>query len=82
MNSAKVAVSIPAETLRAVERARRREGLSRSAVFAQAVESWLQGRTVGDADRRYMEGYLRKPERPDALAAVASAATASWEPWT
>jgi metal-responsive CopG/Arc/MetJ family transcriptional regulator len=82
MNSAKVAISIPAALLHAVEQVRRREGLSRSAVFAEAVETWLGSRNVSDEDRRYVDGYLRKPERSDEIAAVAAAAVTTWDPWT
>lgn len=37
----KVAVSIPDDLYRAVERARRRQGKSRSAVMPDALRAWL-----------------------------------------
>jgi metal-responsive CopG/Arc/MetJ family transcriptional regulator len=81
MKSAKVAVSLPAETLRSVERARRKAGLTRSAVFQEAVEFWLRRHLLEGEDREYVEGYLRKPERSNEVEAIATAATAAWEPW-
>ncbi len=81
MKAAKVAVSLPAETLRSIERVRRRVGLTRSAVFQEAVEFWLRRHLLEGEDRSYVEGYLRKPERSDESQAIASAATAAWEPW-
>jgi hypothetical protein len=34
---------------------------------------------VSEADRRYMEAYLRQPERVDDVRAIAAQATAQWE---
>jgi Ribbon-helix-helix protein, copG family len=81
MKSAKVAVSMPADTLRAIERERRRLGLSRSAVFQEAALIWIQQNVIDADEKRYVEGYLRQPEGTDESAAVAGAATSTWEPW-
>jgi hypothetical protein len=78
---AKVAVSLPIETLRSLERVRARLRKTRSGAVTEAVERWLCAEDLGDDDRRYVEGYLRRPERTDDAAAVASAAAATWEPW-
>lgn len=56
---AKVAVSIPVETLRSLERVRKKARRARSAAVTEAIERWLA------ADRRYDEGYLRQPEHAD-----------------
>jgi metal-responsive CopG/Arc/MetJ family transcriptional regulator len=78
----KVAVSLPARTLRDLDAARRRLGRSRSAVVAQAVEAWLAAQAEpSEEDRRYVEAYLRRPERIADLAATAAGAVAEWEPW-
>lgn len=82
--AAKVAISLPAETLTAVDAYCREQGKSRSAIFAEAVRALLAQQQVDDRDRRYMEAYLRRPERGveiAAVAAAAAAATAVWEPW-
>jgi metal-responsive CopG/Arc/MetJ family transcriptional regulator len=81
---AKMAVSIPADTYRMLERTRRRLKTTRSALVAEALEEWLRKQELGEADRRYAEGYRRHPETATELAATlatAAAAMADWEPW-
>lgn len=78
----KIAVTVPTATYEAVERVRRRLGKSRSATVALALHEWLRRLEVSDADRRYIEAYLRQPERVDEVRAIAAQATAHWEPWT
>jgi hypothetical protein len=78
---AKVAVSIPTETLRSLERVRTRLRKTRSAVVTEAIERWLAAGEVGEEDRRYVEGYLRHPEPSADVASIASAVVQSWEPW-
>jgi hypothetical protein len=80
----KIAVTVPTETYAVVERLRRRLGKSRSAVVALALEEWIRGVDLAEADRRYVEGYLRipgTPENVDEIAAVAAQATSSWASW-
>ena len=77
----KIAVIVPMATYEAVERVRRRLGKSRSAAVALALQEWLRGLEVSDADRRYIEAYLRQPERVDEVRAIAAQATVHWEPW-
>ena len=79
--AAKIAISLPASTLAAVETFRKRTGRSRSAVFNEAVESLLAQHQVDDRDRRYVEAYLRRPDHQDETAALATAAVATWERW-
>lgn len=81
MNSAKIAVSVPAPLLERLEAVRRRSGRSRSALVAEALQAWLDQAEPDDDDRRYVEGYLKHPERTEETAGVAAAAIASWEPW-
>ena len=78
----KIAVTVPTEVYAVVERLRRRLGKSRSAVVALALEEWIRGADLAEADRRYVEGYLRTPEAVDEIAAVAAQATASWGTWS
>ncbi len=79
--AAKVAVSIPAETLAALERLRRKRGQSRSSAVAEAIEAWLKASDLGEADRRYAEAYLRDPEAVEESAAIAEKVVTGWEPW-
>ena len=80
-NVAKVAVSIPRETLRSLERARARLRKTRSAAVTEAIQKWLATEEMGEDDRRYVQGYLRRPEQSAEIAAVAEAVTATWERW-
>lgn len=80
----KVAVSVPADTYAALERARGKLGKSRSEVVALAIKDWLRGLEAGAARERYVAGYLRLPETPEDLEStlrVAAAATADWSSW-
>jgi metal-responsive CopG/Arc/MetJ family transcriptional regulator len=78
---AKVAVSIPVQTLRSLERVRKKARRTRSAAVTEAIERWLAAEEVGEADKRYVEGYLRKPERIDEQAAIATAVVQGWAEW-
>ena len=75
----KIAVTVPTATYTAMERLRRRLGKSRSAVVAYALESWMHSADSAEADRRYVEGYLRIPEAIDEIRAVAAQATSQME---
>jgi hypothetical protein len=84
MTAAKIAVTVPRETLAAVEKRRRVLGVSRSAVVTAALDAWLSDQTMSAEERRYILAYLRQPETPGEIEeadAVASVATAAWEPW-
>lgn len=78
----KIAVTVPTETYAVVERLRRRLGKSRSAVVALALEEWVRSIDLAEADRRYVEGYLRTPEAVDEIGAVAAQATSYWGSWS
>jgi hypothetical protein len=78
----KIAVTVPTGTYAVVERLRRRLGKSRSAVVALALEEWIRRADLAEADRRYVEGYLRIPEAVDEIGAVAAQATSHWQTWS
>jgi metal-responsive CopG/Arc/MetJ family transcriptional regulator len=78
---AKVAVSIPVQTLRSLERVRKKSRRTRSAAVTEAIERWLAAEEIGEADKRYVEGYLRQPERLEEQAAIATAVVRSWADW-
>ncbi|MBN1607754.1 MAG: ribbon-helix-helix protein, CopG family [Polyangiaceae bacterium] len=78
---AKVAVSIPSDTLKSLERARARLRKTRSAVVTEAIERWLADEELSESDKRYVEGYLRHPERADEVSSVARAVVERWESW-
>jgi metal-responsive CopG/Arc/MetJ family transcriptional regulator len=70
----KVAVSIPDDLYRAVERARRKTGKTRSAVMQDALRAWLDHEAHAALVREYEAGYRRTPEgRREVKAATAAA---------
>jgi metal-responsive CopG/Arc/MetJ family transcriptional regulator len=78
---ARIAVTVPRRTLAALEQACRCTRRSRSSLVAEALDAWLRRGAVDDEDRRYVQGYLRVPERADDAGAIAAGAVAYWEPW-
>lgn len=85
MTVAKVAVSVPEETLRAVEKRRRVLGMSRSAVVSVALESWLADQAMTAEERRYVAAYLKQPENAEEVretTTIGAATMAGWDPWT
>jgi metal-responsive CopG/Arc/MetJ family transcriptional regulator len=70
----KIAISVPDELYRAVERARRSTGLSRSAVVQRALRLWLERSVHETAVREYVAGYRARPEGPRDVKAAQAAA--------
>lgn len=84
MTTAKIAVTVPRETLIAVEKRRSALGITRSAVVTAALEAWLADATMTTEERRYLLSYLRGPETVAEVRdarAVAKAVAATWAPW-
>jgi hypothetical protein len=75
----KIAVTVPARTLRGVEAQRKRLGRTRSSIVAEALEAWLHRQGLDERDRAYLAGYRRVPEADDAD--VAAAVIAIWDAW-
>ena len=78
---AKVAISIPATTLKSLERVRTRLRKTRSAAVTEAIERWLASEEMGEDEKRYVEGYLHQPERSDEATALAGAVVRQWKAW-
>ena len=70
----KVAVSIPTDLYRALERRRRARGTSRSAAIQEAVRYWLEHEAQRSMVREYEAGYRSKPERQREVDAAEAAA--------
>lgn len=78
----KLAVSMPNETYRELERARAKLKQSRSEIVSTAVTAWLRSLDADEESRRYIEGYLRIPEVVTAEdEAIAAQSVAGWDPW-
>ena len=59
---AKIAISLPEETLQAVEKERLAAGLNRSEFFRRAVEEHLRRVKEREDVEQYIQGYLKYPE--------------------
>ena len=71
---AKIAISLPDETLKLVEKERKECGLSRSEFFRRAVEEHLRREKERKDVDRYIEGYKKFPETKEELVWVEAAA--------
>jgi Arc/MetJ-type ribon-helix-helix transcriptional regulator len=69
----KVAVSLPKEQFRLMERQRRLLKVSRSAAVRQAIHRWLQSLEEQAAIQQYIEGYRRHPESSEEIKAIEQA---------
>jgi metal-responsive CopG/Arc/MetJ family transcriptional regulator len=60
--AAKIALSLPEDLLREIERARKRRGKTRSALVQDALRLWLHRESDASLVREWEEGYRRMPE--------------------
>jgi metal-responsive CopG/Arc/MetJ family transcriptional regulator len=81
--TAKIAISLPAEVLDAVEREREESGESRSEFFRRAVEALLRREREQELSEQYVRAYQKMPESPDEVEAARRAASSilAEEPW-
>lgn len=70
----KIAISMPADLARAVERIRKRSGKSRSAIVQDALRHWLTEQDRTELVREYEAGYRRSPETRREIKAAEAAA--------
>ncbi len=80
----KLAITLPEDQAKAVERIRRAQRIPRSRVIQQAVDFYLTRRAQQEAIQAYEEGYRRKPEPGGEAEAAARAAAEVLGPedWT
>ena len=64
---AKIAISLPEETLKAVEKERLASGVSRSEFFRRAAEEYLRRRREQELEAQYVRGYLENPETEEEM---------------
>ena len=79
----KVAISLPKDILQEIENLRHKLGLARSQAILEAVSLWLKKKEEENLEKRYVEGYKRKPEiakdiDPLFLAGLSSFTKDSW----
>ena len=65
---AKIAISLPEETLQSVEKQRLATGLSRSEFFRRVVEEYLRLVKEREDVEQYIQGYLKYPETKEEIA--------------
>jgi metal-responsive CopG/Arc/MetJ family transcriptional regulator len=70
----KIAISMPPDLARAVERIRKRSGKSRSAIVQDALRHWLTVHDRTELVRDYEAGYRRNPETRREIKAAEAAA--------
>ena len=80
MKSAKVAVSLPTQTLRSLERVRKRLRLNRSEAIQQAVTVWLATKETDPRIAEYIRGYQMHPDDPSEAMAITEAWAKGMEP--
>lgn len=80
---AKVAISLPDETLQAVEKERKSKGQSRSEFFRLAVEELLRRERERELDEQYVRAYREMPETAEEMAVAESTMHAAFaeSPW-
>ncbi len=72
--AAKIALSLPDDLFREIERARKKSGTPRSALVEDAARLWLRYEGEAALVREWEEGYRRMPESPaEVKSAVATA---------
>jgi metal-responsive CopG/Arc/MetJ family transcriptional regulator len=79
MPSVKLAVSLPEDLLRAVEKARRARRLSRSAVVQSGLRAWLRAHAEQEKVRHYVSAYQRHPESDAEIAEAAALIREAWQ---
>ncbi|MFH1513926.1 MAG: ribbon-helix-helix domain-containing protein [bacterium] len=61
-NTKKIAISLPAELVKKVEKIRKQTGESRSAVIRRSIEYAMERQAMDALVVQYLEGYLKYPE--------------------
>jgi len=81
--STKVAISLPEQVLKAIEKERKARRESRSEFFRRAAEKLLKQEQESRAVKAYVRGYGVMPESPEEVerAHRAGAAALAQEPW-
>lgn len=73
--TAKIAISLPEDILKEVERERKASGESRSELFRRAVEMLLRRKREQAESERYVRAYEQIPETREEIDAARAAAS-------
>ena len=82
-NTEKIAISLPTEVYREVEKARKATAETRSAFIRRAIELALKDREQKALIKKYVDGYEKNPETEEEVNAAQASAAALFaeEPW-
>jgi metal-responsive CopG/Arc/MetJ family transcriptional regulator len=81
--TSKIAISLPADLVRKIEKTRKKTGESRSALIRRSLEYTLMREIIDVRALQYIEGYLRHPETTDEKNLTRSLSKKAFEeePW-
>jgi len=79
----KIAISLPADVFRKVEKARKKTGESRSALIRRSIEYVLNKEEHDALVKQYIDGYTKYPETEEEskFCELTSSEILSEEPW-
>jgi metal-responsive CopG/Arc/MetJ family transcriptional regulator len=77
--AAKIALSLPHDLFRQIERARKKRGKTRSALVQDALRFWLHHQDEAVLVREWEEGYRRMPETPAEVESAAATTRFAFE---
>ena len=66
----KIAISLPIEDLKRIEKIRKKSGTQRSALIDTAIRFWLDNRDKQKMIEQYEDGYRRRPESAEEIKAM------------
>ncbi len=80
----KIAISLPDDLLKAIEKEREVTGESRSAFLRRAVELLIMQKQEREASEKYMHAYKARPESEEEIEAARTVASTilAEEPWS
>lgn len=79
IKATKIAISLPIEDLKRIEKIRKESGTQRSALIDEAIRFWLDNRDKEKMIEQYEQGYRQHPESIDEIKALESLAAAAFE---
>lgn len=62
IKSSKIAISLPVEDLKQIEKIRKELGIQRSSLIHKAIRYWLETREKQKMIQQYEQGYATHPE--------------------
>ena len=70
IKATKIAISLPTENLKRIEKIRKESGTQRSALIDTAIRFWLDNREKEKMIEQYEAGYRHNPESIDEIKAL------------